>query len=229
MENAVDKPEQRTVPADEAQDASAAGAEVIAESGAGGSEATAAVAEDQPAQSGAEPSADESPAASAAADAKDAEVTDAAASGSEPVAPAESDAVAEQSEAEPVVAEERSTGGAATDADAPASGASVETETVTAAVEPTPAAGVQQGERKPHKRVLTGVVVSNGGEQSVVISISQRKQHRLYKKYRTLTKKVMAHDPGDDCQVGDLVRVIESRPLSKMKRWRLVEIVKRAS
>lgn len=82
---------------------------------------------------------------------------------------------------------------------------------------------------KPHKRVLTGTVVSNGSEQSVVIRIAHRKKHRLYKKYRNLTKKVMAHDPANDCQVGDLVRVIESRPLSRMKRWRLVEIVKRAN
>ncbi|MDE0229234.1 MAG: 30S ribosomal protein S17 [Spirochaetaceae bacterium] len=82
---------------------------------------------------------------------------------------------------------------------------------------------------KPHKRVLTGTVVSNGSEQSVVIRIARRKKHRLYKKYRTLTKKVMAHDPANDCRVGDLVRVVESRPLSRMKRWRLVEIVKRGS
>ena len=82
---------------------------------------------------------------------------------------------------------------------------------------------------KPHKRVLTGTVVSNRSEQSVVIRIAHRKKHRLYKKYRTLTKKVMAHDPANDCRIGDLVRVVESRPLSKMKRWRLVEIVKRAS
>ena len=106
-------------------------------------------------------------------------------------------------------------------------------EPVAAATEPATdeaapvAAGPADG--KPHKRVLTGTVVSNGGEQSVVIRIAHRKKHRLYKKYRTLTKKVMAHDPANDCRVGDLVRVIESRPLSKMKRWRLVEIVKRAS
>ena len=93
----------------------------------------------------------------------------------------------------------------------------------------TPAAGAAAAAAgKPHKRVLTGMVVSNGSEQSIVVSIAHRKKHRLYKKYRTLTKKVMAHDPGSDCQVGDLVRVIESRPLSRMKRWRLVEIVKRA-
>ena len=63
----------------------------------------------------------------------------------------------------------------------------------------------------------------------MVIRIAHRKKHRLYKKYRTLTKKVMAHDPANDCRIGDLVRVVESRPLSRMKRWRLVEIVKRGS
>ena len=92
---------------------------------------------------------------------------------------------------------------------------------------PEPAAAATDG--KPHKRVLTGTVVSNGSEQGIVVRISHRKKHRLYKKYRTLSRKVMAHDPGNDCEVGDLVRVIESRPLSKMKRWRLIEIVKRAS
>ena len=96
--------------------------------------------------------------------------------------------------------------------------------------EPEPAeVGAPAASGKRHKRVLTGTVVSNGAAQSVVVRISRRKKHRLYKKYRNLSKKVMAHDPGDDCQVGDLVRVIENRPLSKMKRWRLVEIVKRAS
>ena len=81
---------------------------------------------------------------------------------------------------------------------------------------------------RPRKRVLTGEVVSDKAEQSIVVSIAHRKKHRLYKKYRVLTKKLMAHDPDNSCRVGDVVRVIESRPLSRMKRWRLVEIVKRA-
>ena len=80
----------------------------------------------------------------------------------------------------------------------------------------------------PRKRTLTGNVVSDKGDRTIVVSIARRKKHRLYKKYITLTKKLKAHDPHNECQVGDQVRVVESRPLSKEKRWRLVEIVKRA-
>ena len=112
---------------------------------------------------------------------------------------------------------------------AEAVGAGAESEAAAASAAEAIAAAATVAAGKRHKRVLTGMVVSNGSRQSIVVSIARRKKHRLYKKYRTLTKKVMAHDPGNDCQVGDLVRVIESRPLSKMKRWRLVEIVKRAS
>jgi small subunit ribosomal protein S17 len=130
-------------------------------------------------------------------------------------------------------AEEQAGGAPEVGADeaAPAGGEPVAaaTEPVTDEAAADEAAPDEAAPGKPHKRVLTGTVVSNGSEQSVVIRIAHRKKHRLYKKYRTLTKKVMAHDPANDCRVGDLVRVIESRPLSKMKRWRLVEIVKRAS
>ena len=85
-----------------------------------------------------------------------------------------------------------------------------------------PAAGVRR------KRMLTGNVVSDKGDRTIVVSIARRKKHRLYKKYITLTKKLKAHDADNECRVGDLVRVVESRPLSREKRWRLVEIVKRA-
>ena len=88
--------------------------------------------------------------------------------------------------------------------------------------EPVPVSG------PPRKRTLTGNVVSDKGNRTIVVSIARRKKHSLYKKYITLTKKLKAHDPDNECQVGDLVRVVESRPLSKEKRWRLVEIVKRA-
>ena len=88
--------------------------------------------------------------------------------------------------------------------------------------EPAPVSG------PPRKRTLTGNVVSDKGDRTIVVSIARRKKHRLYKKYITLTKKLKAHDPVNECQVGDLVRVVESRPLSREKRWRLVEIVKRA-
>ena len=102
---------------------------------------------------------------------------------------------------------------------------------VAAAVETAAAPAERSGAAggRPRKRVLTGEVVSDKAEQSIVVSIAHRKKHRLYKKYRTLTKKLMAHDPDNGCRVGDVVRVIETRPLSRMKRWRVVEIVKRAT
>ena len=81
---------------------------------------------------------------------------------------------------------------------------------------------------RSRKRVLTGNVVSDKANQTIVVSISRRKKHRLYKKYITRTKKVKAHDPGNECRIGDLVAVVESRPLSKEKRWRLIKIVKRS-
>ena len=81
---------------------------------------------------------------------------------------------------------------------------------------------------RPQKRVLQGVVVSDKMDKTIVIAIVRRKLHRLYKKYLTRTKKVKAHDPDNQCGVGDTVRVIESRPLSKDKHWRLLEIVERA-
>ena len=78
------------------------------------------------------------------------------------------------------------------------------------------------------KRVLVGRVVSDRMQKTIVVQIERRKLHPLYKKYITRTKKVKAHDEGNECGIGDLVRVVESRPISKDKRWRLVEILERA-
>lgn len=86
---------------------------------------------------------------------------------------------------------------------AEAVGAGAESEAAAASAAEAIAAAATVAAGKRHKRVLTGMVVSNGSQQSIVVSIARRKKHRLYKKYRTLTKKVMAHDPGNDCQVGD--------------------------
>jgi small subunit ribosomal protein S17 len=79
-----------------------------------------------------------------------------------------------------------------------------------------------------NKRILTGSVVSDKMDKTIVVAIQRRKLDSLYKKYLTVTKKVKAHDENNDCHVGDTVRVVESRPLSKEKRWRLLEIVERA-
>jgi small subunit ribosomal protein S17 len=82
--------------------------------------------------------------------------------------------------------------------------------------------------KRSNKRVLTGRVVSNKMQKTIVVAIERRKLHPLYKKYITLTKKVKAHDEENQAGIGDLVRVIESRPLSKEKCWRLAEILEKA-
>jgi small subunit ribosomal protein S17 len=66
-------------------------------------------------------------------------------------------------------------------------------------------------------------------DKTIVVSVESLKKHRLYKRTYKQTKHFYAHDDENTCQVGDVVRIEETRPLSKMKRWRLVEIVKRSS
>ncbi len=83
-------------------------------------------------------------------------------------------------------------------------------------------------EKKRVQKVLQGRVVSDKMKKTIVVEIQQRKLHRLYKKYVSRTKKIKAHDEKNDAKIGDVVRVVDSRPLSRDKRWRLVEIVERA-
>jgi len=77
------------------------------------------------------------------------------------------------------------------------------------------------------KRVLQGVVVSNKMDKTVVVSVERRKKHRLYHKVMTLSKKFMAHDDSNECSLGDVVWIEEFRPLSKNKRWRVIEVLSR--
>ena len=81
---------------------------------------------------------------------------------------------------------------------------------------------------KTGKKIFTGDVVSDKMEKTIVVAITSRRMHPLYKKYVVHTKKVKAHDEQNDAHIGDTVRVIESRPMSKEKRWRLLDIVQRA-
>ena len=81
---------------------------------------------------------------------------------------------------------------------------------------------------KPAKRSFVGVVESDKMDKSIVVKITTKKMDRLYKKYVTRTKKYMAHDENTDAHEGDTVRIVECRPLSKKKCWRLAEIVERA-
>lgn len=82
----------------------------------------------------------------------------------------------------------------------------------------------ERGQRK----VRVGRVVSNAMKKTVVIAVDRQVRHPLYGRYIRRTTTLMAHDEDQTCQVGDVVRVMETRPLSKLKRWRLVEVVKRA-
>jgi len=86
----------------------------------------------------------------------------------------------------------------------------------------------QKKAQKGIKKVLTGRVVSNKMQKTIVVAIERRQLHPLYKKYLTLTKKIKAHDETNQAGIGDLVRVIESRPISKDKCWRLKEILEKA-
>ncbi len=82
-------------------------------------------------------------------------------------------------------------------------------------------------ERKVRK-TRTGVVSSNKMEKTITITVERKVIHPMYGKFLKKTKKYTAHDETNDCNEGDLVRIMETRPLSKNKRWRLVEILERA-
>ena len=79
-----------------------------------------------------------------------------------------------------------------------------------------------------HRKERVGVVTSDAMDKTVTVSVVRMTQHPLYKKAIKKTKKYKAHDKDNAGRVGDLVRIRETRPLSKTKRWRMVEIVKRA-
>ena len=81
---------------------------------------------------------------------------------------------------------------------------------------------------KSAKRSFVGLVTSDKMDKSIVVTVVTKKMDRLYKKYVTRSKKYMAHDANNDAHVGDTVRIVECRPLSKKKSWRLAEIVERA-
>ena len=78
------------------------------------------------------------------------------------------------------------------------------------------------------RKSRVGTVVSDRMEKSVVVSFERQITHKLYGKQATRTKKVVAHDEENTAKTGDLVRIMETRPLSKTKRWRVIEIVARA-
>ena len=83
-------------------------------------------------------------------------------------------------------------------------------------------------EARKVRKVREGVVTSAGMDKTVVVTVTERVRHAKYNKFILRTKKLYAHDEANDAGVGDKVRVMETRPLSKTKRWRVVEVLERA-
>lgn len=83
-------------------------------------------------------------------------------------------------------------------------------------------------EERGRRKTRTGVVVSDKMNKTVVVTVERRYAHPLYGKQVTRTKKYHAHDENNEYHVGDTVRIMETRPLSKLKRWRVVEVLERA-
>jgi small subunit ribosomal protein S17 len=87
---------------------------------------------------------------------------------------------------------------------------------------------MSENTQRANRKVRTGKVVSDKADKSIVVSVETMTNHPLYKKRVKKTKRFMAHDELNECNVGDTVRIMETRPLSKTKRWRMVEIVEKA-
>jgi len=83
-------------------------------------------------------------------------------------------------------------------------------------------------ERTTQRKIRIGTVISNKMQKSIVVAIERRIAHPLYKKYYTRTTTLMAHDEKQEAGIGDSVKIMETRPLSKRKRWRLIQIVEKA-
>ena len=82
--------------------------------------------------------------------------------------------------------------------------------------------------RQTKRKTRIGLVTSSKMDKSITVSIEKRVKHPIYKKYFKKTTKFMAHDEKNECGIGDTVKIMETKPLSKRKRWRLVEIVEKA-
>ncbi len=82
--------------------------------------------------------------------------------------------------------------------------------------------------KRGNRKTRVGVVIKNKMDKSIIVAIERRVSHPLYRKYFKKTTKLMAHDEKNECGIGDVVKIMETRPLSKNKNWRLVEIVEKA-
>ncbi|MDO5727707.1 MAG: 30S ribosomal protein S17 [Bowdeniella nasicola] len=90
------------------------------------------------------------------------------------------------------------------------------------------AEATQQPTQRNHRKIRRGLVVSDKMDKTVVVALEDRVKHPIYGKVMRKTTKVKAHDEHNTCGVGDLVRIMETRPLSATKRWRVTEIIEKA-
>ena len=91
-----------------------------------------------------------------------------------------------------------------------------------------PQTNQENNEQRKLRKTRQGVVVSDSMDKSIVVKVERTVRHPLYKKVMTRSKKYMAHDQENTSKVGDVVRIMECRPLSARKRWRLVEVISQA-
>lgn len=91
-----------------------------------------------------------------------------------------------------------------------------------------PQSKAEAGQRTTRRKARQGVVVSDKTDKTIVVKVERTVTHPLYKKVLRRSKKYHAHDEENACKVGDVVRIMECRPLSRLKRWRLVEVIRRA-
>jgi small subunit ribosomal protein S17 len=87
---------------------------------------------------------------------------------------------------------------------------------------------MEETTKRSNRKEKTGIVISNKMTKSIVVSVERKVKHEKYGKFVKKTSTFMAHDEKNECNIGDTVRIMETRPLSKSKCWRLVEIIERA-
>jgi len=84
---------------------------------------------------------------------------------------------------------------------------------------------VSNEKQRGHRKKREGIVLQSKMDKTIVVKVTRQKQHPRYKKYIRVSKKYYAHDEKNEAKIGDKVRIIESRPMSKLKRWRLFEVL----
>ncbi len=83
-------------------------------------------------------------------------------------------------------------------------------------------------EKKPSRKTIIGVVVSNKMDKTIVVCVTGKKRHPIYKKYVTFSKKYKVHDEKNECNVGDRVEIVETRPISRDKHFKLLSVIERS-